>query len=368
MPTTSRRRSASTSRRACSRNTPPSAAATATIWRRSTPIIEVRGLRWPVVNGQETRWRFREGCDPYVKQGEGVEFYGFPDGKARIFALPYEPPAESPDSEYPFWLSTGRVLEHWHSGTMTRRVPELYKAFPEAVCFMHPDDAAELKLRRGDEIKVQSRRGYIRTRVETRGRNKTPRGAGVRAVVRRGAADQQGDAGRHRSDLAADRLQEMRRAHRAGVNAMIGKPWHSGAGRSSLATASTIAASRRPSVPACAARRRSTRRARAAPMTPMRNTAEKEVRNYPEQPPVIPHTHRRLSDRHQRQQMPVLPCPRPHRRIAGADGQHHPFHGSRRPVPRLGVAAALLLHRMPRAAERREAAGRATISSTSTPC
>ena len=137
---------------------------------------EVRGLRWPVVNGQETRWRFREGYDPYVKQGAGVQFYGFPDGKARIFALPYEPPAESPDNEYPFWLSTGRVLEHWHSGTMTRRVPELYKAFPEAVCFMHPDDAAELKLRRGDEVKVQSRRGYIRTRVETRGRNKMPRG------------------------------------------------------------------------------------------------------------------------------------------------------------------------------------------------
>ena len=137
---------------------------------------QVRGMRWPVVNGQETKWRFREGTDPYVKSGKEVEFYGFPDGKARIFALPYEPPAESPDSEYPFWLSTGRVLEHWHSGTMTRRVPELYKAFPEAVCFMHPDDAAELKLRRGDEVKVQSRRGYIRTRVETRGRNKTPRG------------------------------------------------------------------------------------------------------------------------------------------------------------------------------------------------
>ena len=135
-----------------------------------------RGLRWPVVNGQETKWRFREGIDPYVKAGTGVQFYGFPDGKARIFALPFEPAAESPDSEYPFWLSTGRVLEHWHSGTMTRRVPELYKAFPEAVCFMHPDDAAELKLRRGDEIKVQSRRGFIRTRVETRGRNKTPRG------------------------------------------------------------------------------------------------------------------------------------------------------------------------------------------------
>lgn len=59
---------------------------------------------------------------------------------------------------------------------MTRRVPELYRSFPEAVCFMHPDDAAALKLRRGDEIKVESRRGHIRTRVETRGRNKMPRG------------------------------------------------------------------------------------------------------------------------------------------------------------------------------------------------
>ncbi|WLB93024.1 molybdopterin dinucleotide binding domain-containing protein [Bradyrhizobium japonicum USDA 135] len=135
-----------------------------------------RGLRWPVVNGQETRWRFREGSDPYVKQGTDVQFYGHPDGKARIFALPYEPPAESPDNEYPYWLSTGRVLEHWHSGTMTRRVPELYKAFPEAVCFMHPDDAQEAKLRRGDEVKVVSRRGFIRARVETRGRDRPPRG------------------------------------------------------------------------------------------------------------------------------------------------------------------------------------------------
>jgi nitrate reductase NapA len=135
-----------------------------------------RGLRWPVVDGKETKWRFREGYDPYVKAGEGVRFYGNQDGKARAFALPYEPAAESPDKEFPFWLVTGRVLEHWHSGSMTRRVPELYRSFPEAVCFMHPDDAADLKLRRGDEIKVESRRGYIRTRVETRGRNRMPRG------------------------------------------------------------------------------------------------------------------------------------------------------------------------------------------------
>lgn len=135
-----------------------------------------RGLRWPVVDGKETKWRYREGYDSYVTPGAGVEFYGHTDGKARIFALPYEPPAESPDDEYPFWLSTGRVLEHWHSGSMTQRVPELYRAFPDAVCFMHPDDASELGLRRGDEVKVVSRRGDMRTRIETRGRNKPPRG------------------------------------------------------------------------------------------------------------------------------------------------------------------------------------------------
>ena len=71
-----------------------------------------------------------------------------------------KPPAEAPDSEFDLWLSTGRVLEHWHSGSMTRRVPELYRAVPNAVVFMHPDDAAKRNLRRGDAVKVESRRGH----------------------------------------------------------------------------------------------------------------------------------------------------------------------------------------------------------------
>ncbi|HET7793783.1 MAG TPA: periplasmic nitrate reductase subunit alpha [Rhizobacter sp.] len=137
---------------------------------------QVRGLRWPVVDGKETRWRYKEGSDPYVKAGTDYQFYGHKDGKAVIFALPYEPPAEAPDTEFPFWLSTGRVLEHWHSGSMTRRVPELHKAVPNAVCYMHPDDAKELGVRRGVEVELESRRGRMRTRVETRGRNKPPRG------------------------------------------------------------------------------------------------------------------------------------------------------------------------------------------------
>ena len=59
---------------------------------------------------------------------------------------------------------------------MTMRVPELYKAVPMALVYMHPDDAAARNLRRGSEVLVQSRRGEVRLRVETRGRNKPPRG------------------------------------------------------------------------------------------------------------------------------------------------------------------------------------------------
>jgi nitrate reductase NapA len=135
-----------------------------------------RGLRWPVVDGKETLWRFKEGSDPYAKPGSDWDFYGKPDGKALIFALPYEAAAESPDEEYDLWLSTGRVLEHWHSGSMTRRVPELHKAVPGALVYMHPQDARKRKLRRGDEVRVISRRGEVRSRVETRGRNKPPEG------------------------------------------------------------------------------------------------------------------------------------------------------------------------------------------------
>ena len=137
---------------------------------------KTRGLRWPVVDGKETLWRFREGYDPYVKAGEGVKFYGNKDNKAVIFALPYQDPPEMPDKEYDLWLCTGRVLEHWHTGSMTRRVPELHKAVPEAQVFMHPDDAKKRGLQRGMLVKVISRRGEMTARIETKGRNKPPVG------------------------------------------------------------------------------------------------------------------------------------------------------------------------------------------------
>jgi nitrate reductase (cytochrome) len=137
---------------------------------------QTRGLRWPVVDGQETRWRYREGLDRYVKDGEGVRFYGRADGRAVILTAPYEPPAESPDADFPLWLVTGRVLEHWHSGSMTMRVPELYRAFPGARVFMNAVDARTMGINQGAEVRVISRRGEIRSRIEIRGRNRMPEG------------------------------------------------------------------------------------------------------------------------------------------------------------------------------------------------
>jgi len=83
---------------------------------------------------------------------------------------------ESPDSNYDLWLCTGRLLEHWHTGTMTRRVPELHRALPAAVLDMHPEDAKARGLKRQDAVWIESRRGKIKAVIETQGRNLPPRG------------------------------------------------------------------------------------------------------------------------------------------------------------------------------------------------
>lgn len=159
---------------------------------------EVRGLKWPVVDGKETEWRFNSKYDPYAKKADTGKFafYGkalkaIPKGnllgptgkekiplpnKAKIFLRHYADPAELPSKDYPLWLCTGRVLEHWHSGTMTMRVPELYRAVPEALCYMHPKDADSKGFKEGELIWMESRRGRIKARINTRGRNSVPRG------------------------------------------------------------------------------------------------------------------------------------------------------------------------------------------------
>lgn len=139
---------------------------------------KARGLRWPVVNGKETRYRYAEGHDPYVKAGEGVKFYKNKADhyKAVIWARPYEPAPEVPDRQFPFWLCTGRVLEHWHTGTMTGRVPEIKRAYPAAVCEMHPDDAKRMGIKNLQKVKITSRRGSIILPVDLNGRGKAEKG------------------------------------------------------------------------------------------------------------------------------------------------------------------------------------------------
>jgi len=141
-------------------------------------LRETRGLRWPVVDGRETRYRYAAGHDPYVKKPYGVHFYkatGYGE-KAACWLRPYHPPAESPDAEYPYWLCTGRVLEMWHTGSMTRRVKQLDEAMPEAYVELNRADALELGLRDGERIKLVSRRGEIEARARVDSRGQCPRG------------------------------------------------------------------------------------------------------------------------------------------------------------------------------------------------
>ena len=142
-------------------------------------LKETRGLLWPVVDGKETRYRYAAGFDPYVQKDEGVHFYkakGFGE-RAAFWLRPYHPAAESPDEEFPFWLSTGRILEHWHTGSMTRRVKQLHQAAPETYVEINRADATDLSINPDDMVRVVSRRGILELRARVDGRGQPPRGS-----------------------------------------------------------------------------------------------------------------------------------------------------------------------------------------------
>lgn len=146
-------------------------------------LAKAHGLRWPVVEQsdgtwKETRYRFVEGTDPYVEQGKRFQFYHSVTGddRALIWFRPYVVPPEVPDDEFPFWLDTGRVLEHWHTGTMTMRIPQLQKAMPSAYVEINRDDAAGLGIRNGDSVKLVTRRGELRLPAWIDGRSSCPPG------------------------------------------------------------------------------------------------------------------------------------------------------------------------------------------------
>jgi assimilatory nitrate reductase catalytic subunit len=87
------------------------------------------------------------------------------DGRARFHAVAHRGPAEEPDDEYPFLLTTGRVLLHYQSGTQTRRIQGLRDAEPEPFVEMHPQVAAQFGLAEGGETWLRSRRGRARFKV-----------------------------------------------------------------------------------------------------------------------------------------------------------------------------------------------------------
>jgi formate dehydrogenase major subunit len=115
----------------------------------------------------------REGAVTYPvdgpdQPGHEIIFYsGFPttSGRARIVPARVLPPDELPDETYPMVLSTGRVLEHWHTGAMTRRAGVLDALEPEAVAFLSPKELAKLGASAGDTIRIETRRGEVNVKV-----------------------------------------------------------------------------------------------------------------------------------------------------------------------------------------------------------
>ncbi|HSJ23115.1 MAG TPA: molybdopterin-dependent oxidoreductase [Longimicrobiales bacterium] len=129
------------------------------------------GAIWPFGGEQEAGWRYSTAHDPGTDRSRGAfHFYGYSDGRARIWLRPHEPPAEMPDERYPFWLTVGRVLEHGGTGTLTRRVPALQRAVPRAYVELSRKDATALGIRDGERVRLVTRRGSLEmdARIEHR--------------------------------------------------------------------------------------------------------------------------------------------------------------------------------------------------------
>jgi nitrate reductase (cytochrome) len=146
--------------------------------------VNSRGMRWPVVQQddgtwRETKFRFSGFDDPYVKKGQEYDFYHSTsgDGRAQIWFRQYKAPPEMPDAEYPMWLCTGRVLEHWHTGTMTRRVPQLARAMPQAYVEVNAADARAKGISNGEVVRLQTRRGTLDLPAWIDGRGAPPVGS-----------------------------------------------------------------------------------------------------------------------------------------------------------------------------------------------
>jgi len=108
------------------------------------------GLQWPCLNREHPG-------TPTLHQGR------FTRGLGKFHAVEYKPPAESVSTDYPLILTTGRVLEHWHTGSMSRRTRVLHDLCPNGAVDIHPDDALRLGIMDGDMVTIASERGKIET-------------------------------------------------------------------------------------------------------------------------------------------------------------------------------------------------------------
>jgi formate dehydrogenase major subunit len=123
--------------------------------------LEPGGLQWP--------------CPTAEHPGTPIlHVERFTRGLGLFAPVDYRPPAEATDETYPFVLSTGRILFHWHGGTLSRRSPGLDMLAPEAEVEIHPEDAQTLGLEDGEMVQVRSRRGQVRARARLTPRS--PRG------------------------------------------------------------------------------------------------------------------------------------------------------------------------------------------------
>jgi len=146
-------------------------------WNYSGPaeVFTEMAKTMPSMNNITWERLEREGAVTYPvdapdKPGNEIIFYqGFPteNGRAKIVPANIRPPDEVPDMDYPMILSTGRVLEHWHTGAMTRRASVLDSIEPEAVAFMAPKELFRMNLNPGDFIRLETRRGAVEVKVRS---------------------------------------------------------------------------------------------------------------------------------------------------------------------------------------------------------
>jgi len=141
--------------------------------RQAMPSIA--GITWPRLEAESA---VVYPCEHEGDPGEPVVFTeNFPtaNGRARLVPADIIPAAERPDAEYPMVLITGRQLEHWHTGSMTRRASVLDALEPEPVASVNPSDLATLGAKPGDVVTVESRRGSVS--LYARAEEGTPKGS-----------------------------------------------------------------------------------------------------------------------------------------------------------------------------------------------